>query len=91
MRELKSRALSGKSQARGRNGWFVPAEIMVWATERYAGEAIHRPVVVEMSSKQRGNLAPILMHLTVEDAKNLVGAITNAIVDAGGFQREAAK
>jgi hypothetical protein len=79
MRELKSQALSGKSQARGRNGWFVPQSVIAWHAPRHLGEIYNTPVIVEVWSKQRGSLAPILLHLSVEDARLLVHEIAKVV------------
>jgi hypothetical protein len=73
------RELSGNSTARGRNGWFVPRRITarVIAVLGFPSE-----VCVDITSKQAGHHAPITLWLSLDDAKLIVGEITNAVVDA---------
>jgi hypothetical protein len=83
------RELSGKSEARGRNGWFKPAKFQSWsALGGQTNTDFGGPILFEVWSKQEGRMAPIIMWLTIEDARDIVGMITNAIIDAGGFEQK---
>lgn len=80
------RELSGKSECRGRNGWFKAKQFDASFARSSMIDGETHNIVVAIHSKQLGDHPPIWMWLTVADAKNLVGAMTNAIIDAGGFQ-----
>jgi len=84
------RELSGKSEARGRNGWFKPTRFAAWPNQQFGHIAVleETPISVEVWSKSSGNTAPIVFRLTVEDAKALTGAIYNALIDARAFTKE---
>ena len=59
--------LSGKSDARGRNGWFKPVRINRWPSRRgfYLG----------VDSKRPGQIEPIVLDLTAEDIDALRGIL----------------
>lgn len=56
--------LSGKSDARGRNGWFKPVRIALWE----GGNGFE----IGVSSKQTAHVDPIILDLTPEDTRIIV-------------------
>lgn len=74
--------LNGTSKARGRNGWFVPRTVVV----RDPNPGMGLGIGVEFSSNRIAtNLPPICLDLSIEDAKTIVGQLTNALIDARAF------
>jgi len=71
------------SKARGRNGYFIPAEAFVNGyierTGAYPSPAL---VNIDVYSKRGARTEPIMLRLTIEDAKKLQDAIGAAISEA---------
>lgn len=72
---------SGKSQAKGRNGYFVLHKLNSW---RWPNDL--QPVWLEFWSKREGEAPPIRMQLTMEDAKLLREALETVVKEAGSHQ-----
>jgi hypothetical protein len=67
---IRKQELSGKSEARGRNGWFQIRLLqrITWDSHtppNYTAE------ILEFKSQREGSSAPIILHLTQEDADAL--------------------
>lgn len=75
---------TGKSDARGRNGWFVPRTATTFdaaATGNYP-----RSLYLEVwSSSTIAKQAPILLRLTPRDAESLIALLQNSLTD---FRKE---
>lgn len=70
--------LNGKSEARGRNGWFAPHRAVMMDFNK---TAVHdRQLVIEVWSKSRvANLAPIMLCLTETDAETLITLLSRGL------------
>jgi hypothetical protein len=69
---------NGKSQARGRNGWFTPHRAVV-LDFNFENE-IPREFVVEVWSKSKtADHPPIMLRLTPTDAENLIGLLNKGL------------
>lgn len=71
------------SNARGRNGYFIPAEAFVngWS-ERKGVFACPALVNIDVYSKREARTEPLMLRLTVADARKLQKAIAAAIREA---------
>ena len=70
--------LNGKSEARGRNGWFAPHRVVVMDFDKTV--AHDRQFVVEVWSKSKvANLAPVMMCLTETDAESLLSILQKGL------------
>lgn len=67
MTQIRNLKLSGRSDAKGRNGYFVLAEVDVW---KYNGK-----IRVELFSKTRGQAPPALLELEPADMNRLIGVM----------------
>jgi hypothetical protein len=61
--------------ARGRNGWFVPQQILVWRGEQ---------VQLAVRSRRMGGSAPVQLHLSWPAAQALGRALLAAAADPAG-------
>ncbi len=68
---IASMELSGKSDARGWNGWFKPTRIDMWA----GGNRLF----IEVMSKRSSSTSPIILELTPEDAEVVASFIRGRI------------
>lgn len=77
---MEQTPLSGRSEARGRNGHFMIASLQsgfMWPAEDRGGPSIW----VEGFSKTIGDMPPLALYLTVEDARVLVDRVQECLVE----------
>jgi hypothetical protein len=68
---MTQRKLSGKSEAKGRNGYYKLAAVEVWKT----GD-IDTPVKIDFQSKRTiGGIGAARLELTEDDARELLAAL----------------
>jgi len=71
------------SKARGRNGYFTPAEAFVNGYSERKGDFPEPALVnIDIYSKRGARTTPAMLRLTLEDAKKLQDAIGAAISEA---------
>lgn len=71
------------SNARGRNGYFIPAEAFVNGYSERKGAYAQPPLVnIDIYSKRGARTTPAMLRLTLEDAQKLQEAIGEAIKEA---------
>lgn len=64
--------LSEKSEGRGRNGWFILREALIWHWQRPSDYPSDAPEFdLEFYSSRHGQMAPILLKLNREDLDKL--------------------
>jgi hypothetical protein len=70
-------ACTGQSEARGRNRWFRIAEAVL-TTHTY-GAAEDTRLCLHVYSRRRGQIAPVVLVLTVADAAALAQVVLDAV------------
>jgi hypothetical protein len=70
--------VEGQGEARGRNGWFRPAEVSVMRSEADGSVSIS-----VRSRRPYGDMPPIFMRLAIGDARSLHGALGRQLVALG--------
>jgi hypothetical protein len=71
-----------RSFARGRNGYFIPAESFINGWSEQNGQEQPPLVNIDVYSKRGARTEPIMLRLTIEDAKKFQDAIGAAISEA---------
>ena len=74
---MQTLACTGQSEPRGRNRWFRIAEAVL--TIHTSGAAEDTQLCLHVYSQRRGQIAPVVLVLTVADAAPLAQAVQDAV------------
>jgi hypothetical protein len=79
---IHSVTLTGKSQAKGRNGYFALSHSTLWEV---ASDEEH-PFHLDFCSKRSGGVGPARLQLTREDAESLRGFLNRNLRETGKIE-----
>jgi hypothetical protein len=83
------RKLSGRSEAKGRNGYYMLGGVDAWGVKRHArAQEAEATVSVDFMSTRPKGSPGARVTLTVEDAREVIAALQEALEEAEDAKQE---